>query len=48
MWVTGSADRSLEQVELVRKELQSVIRENMQPEMERTLSRLSGFVYVSD
>ena len=48
MWVSGSADRSLEQVELVRKELQSVIRENMQPEMERTLSGLSGFVYVSD
>ncbi len=48
MWVTGSADRSLEQVELVRKELQSVIRDNMQPEMERTLPGLASYVYVSD
>lgn len=48
MWVTGSADRSLEQVELVRQELQGVMRENMIPEMERALPGLSQYVCLSD
>lgn len=48
MWVTGNADRSLKQVELVRKELQGVIREKMQPEMERTIPGLGRYIGVSD